>query len=161
MLDYENLEVKDFPPSPSEQGTLVGIAVDTIEGLQTELEGVKAELDASRANADDWHNRHTSMYNALGEMQDRLKGILTELVNSGSIEKEYAKTIADHCGIEVTRYIGVSGNITFSANVEVSVFDEDDLDTYSFSASYLSLDYQGEEVIDLQYDIENVEEDYK
>jgi len=161
MLDYENIEVKDLPPSPIEQGTLIGIAVDTkIEELQKELEGVKAELDASRANADDWRNRQTYVYNQLGEMQDRLKGILTELVNSGSIEKEYAKTIADHCGIEVTRYIGVSGNITFSANVEVSVFDEDDLDTHNFSATYLCLDYNGEEVIDLNYDIEHVEEDY-
>jgi hypothetical protein len=163
MLDYENIEVKDLPPSPMSSPTLVGIesgAFTKLGELEAELEGVKAELDASRANADDWHKRHTSMYNALGEMQDRLKGILTELVNSGSIEKEYAKTIADHCGIEVTRYIGVSGNITFSANVEVSVFDEDDLDTYSFSASYLSLEYQGEDVIDLNYDIEHVEEDY-
>jgi chromosome segregation ATPase len=99
MLDYENIEIKDLPPSPIEQGTLIGIAVDTkIEELQKELEGVKAELDASRANADDWRNRQTSMYNQLGELQERLKGILTELVNSGSIEKEYAKTIADHCG---------------------------------------------------------------
>ena len=159
MLDYDGIEMKDLPPSPM----LVGVETQTftkLGELETELEGVKAELDASRANADDWRLRHTSMYNQLGEMQDKLKKILTELVSSGSIEKEHAKTIADECGIEVTRYVGVSGNISFSANVEVSVFDEDDLDTYSFSASYLSLEYQGEDVIDLNYDIENVEEDY-
>jgi hypothetical protein len=163
MLDYENVEVKDLPPSPMSSPTLVGIesgAFTKLGELEAELEGVKAELDASRANADDWRNRHMSLYNNLGEMQEQLKNVLTELVSSGSIEKEHAKTIADHCGIEVTRYVGVSGNITFSANVEVSVFDEDDLDTYSFSASYLSLEYQGEEVIDLNYDIEHVEEDY-
>jgi len=160
MMDYEDIEVKDLPASP----TLVGIesgAFTKLGELEAELEGVKAELDASRANAEDWSNRHTYIYNQLGELQEKLKKALTELVSSGSIEKEHAKTIADECGLEVTKYVGVTGNISFSANVEVSVFDEDDLDTYSFSASYLSLDYDGEAVEDLQYDIENVEEDYK
>jgi hypothetical protein len=164
MMDYEDIEVKDLPPSPMSSPTLVGIetgAFTKLGELEAELEGVKAELDASRQNAEDWHNRHSNVWNNISALETNLKNVLGELVAQGSIEKEHAKTIADKCGIEVTKVISFSGNISFSANVEVSIFDEDELDTYSLSASYLNLDYDGEPVSDLEYDIENVEEDYK
>ena len=162
MLDYENIEIKDLSVSPSEQGTLIGISVDTkIEQLQEELEGVKAELDASRLNAEDWRERYTKIWNNISTLETNLKDALNDLVAEGSIDKESAKTIADKCGIEVTKVISFSGNISFSANVEVSIFEEDELDIHSLSASYLCLDYDGEPVKDLEYDVEHVEEDYK
>jgi len=164
MLDYEGFEVKDLPPSPIEQGTLVGIetgAFTKLGELEAELEGVKAELDASRQNAEDWATRHSTLWTNISTLETNLKDVLNELVAEGSVDKESAKTIADKCGIEVTKVISFSGNISFSANVEVSIFDEDELDTYSLSASYLNIDYDGEPVTDLMYDIESVEEDYK
>lgn len=162
MQDFENIdiEVKDLPPSP----TLVGIetgAFTKLGELEEELEGVKAELDASRANAEDWRERYTKVWNNISTLETNLKDALNDLVAEGSIDKESAKTIADKCGIEVTKVISFSGSISFSANVEVSIFEEDELDIHSLSASYLNLDYDGDAVQDLEYDIEHVEEDYK
>ncbi len=156
MMDYENIEIKDLPASP----TLVGIesgAFTKLSELETELEGVKAELDASRANANDYSERWSKARTELYTLKNTLKDILVEQVGNDGITPESAKYIAEGCEIELTKTVTITGTVTFSATVDVSMFEDvDDMSRYNLYGD-LSLTYDSEEVDMVDYDIEEAE----
>jgi hypothetical protein len=95
----------------------------------------------------------------IGYQKDNVKNILLEMYEDDRISKEDGERLAEALEIEVVKYLDVQGTISFSGKIQVSVFDDvDNLHTWDFG-SQLSVSYDGtgEDLEDLDYDIEDVD----
>jgi len=85
--------------------------------------------------------------------------LIVDAVAEDELGKTKAREILEECNIEATKTVSISGNITFSGTVEISVFDDEDLEDvrYNTNVSNLEVDFNGEELSGLEYDTEDVE----
>jgi hypothetical protein len=152
MLDYENIEIKDLPPTPAEDNSL---GIETALALQ--IQDLTKQLEQSKANANDYSERWSKARTELYTLKNTLKDILVEQVGNDGITPESAKYIAEGCEIELTKTVTITGTVTFSATVDVSMFEDvDDMSRYNLYGD-LSLTYDSEEVDMVDYDIEEAE----
>ena len=101
----------------------------------------------------------TERGNELATLQNKIRTLIVDAVNEDELGKTKAQEIFEECGIEATKTVAISGNITFSGTVEVSIFDDEALDDvrYNTNVSNLEVDFNGEELSGLEYDTEDVE----
>jgi hypothetical protein len=151
MMDYENIEIKDLPAVPSEGD----LGIETALAMQ--ITDLQKQLEMSKANANDYSERWSKARSELYTFKNTLKDILVEQVSNDGITTESAKYIAEGCEIELTQTVRITGTVSFSGVVEVSLFDDiDDMNHYNLS-SQMSMDYDGEELYDFDCDVEDAE----
>jgi hypothetical protein len=149
-------------PDPIPASDVLGEAVSTHPVL-TQLKEQIASLEQEKTslqNKYDYVNRiATERGNELVTLQNKIRTLIVDAVEEDELGKTKAREILDECGIEATKTVTISGTITFSGHVEVSVFDEDILDDvrYQTSVSDLTVDFNGEYLDNLEYETEDVE----
>jgi hypothetical protein len=147
----ETFTIINDPMIPESQHPVLTALNEKITSLEKQVAEANARTDYARSNA----SRYLQSFENL---ESSLKAVLLELHESEEIENDVAEKIATATGISLLKEILISGTITFSGKIEVSIFEE--VESYSLhhhlSAS-LDLDYEGESVTDLDYDVEDAE----
>ena len=131
-------------------------------GIETALayrvKDLEAELESVKAGSARWEE---SFYNQNRKHSDMVEGIeklLINLIDRELITNTGAQELAEMAGINPTKTVTVTGTISFSGQIEMSVFDDiDNLDRYDISVSGLDLDYNYDSIVNLDYDLESVE----
>ena len=142
----ENEPVNNEPTIPAIQHPVLVALNEKVDTLTTDNERIRANRDYYLTLAND-------RYNTIEKMRESIKNFLIE--NIENVDSDDAKELADFCGIEVTKTMNVSGTITFSGTVEVSIFDEIDSDSMRYNADVtLDVGLGTEEVNNLDYDFE-------
>jgi hypothetical protein len=154
MMDYENVEFKDLPPKPE----LVGIEVeDNSLGIETalalQISDLQKELEIAKASASRWEENYYGERNKVNTLEQ----VLPKMVSDELITNSGAKDIAEIFGLEITKMVNVSGNITFSGQIEISIFDDvDDLSRYELDAD-VNVSYLYDSLSNFDYDVDSVE----
>lgn len=128
------------------------IAEGNLEIVQKEADYLKQRLESLR-------NDVTSRNNTIYSMKETIKEFLIEQTENNNVSAEDAQELADKLDISITKTIAITGSITFSGHVEVSIFEDiNDYDVrMNTSVDYLNLSYNGDEVTSLDYDVEDLE----
>jgi hypothetical protein len=153
-MDYNNIEHKDLPPVG---GVLSGTVSEGDLGIETALANrvndLTRELEASVSNAKLWEEN----YYRECKKASTLEQALPKMVSNELITNTGAKEIADIFGLEITKTVSVSGNISFAGQIEISIFeDTDELDRYELEAE-LSVSYGYNDLSRFDYDLDSVE----
>ena len=157
MLDYENIEMKDLPPTG-------GILSGTVEGdlgietaLAMRVNDLQAELDASNEKATRWEENYYRETRKLSDIRDNLGELLKTQIEHELITNTGAKEIAELVGIELTKTVTVTGSVSFQGTIEISIFDDtDDLSQYDMEVD-LSVTHNYDSMNNFDYDVESVE----
>ena len=164
MMDYENIEFKDLPPvsgtlSGKLEPELVGIEVnqDGSLGIETalamQISDLQKELELAKASASRWEENYYSERNKVNTLEQ----VLPKMVSDEEITNSGAKDIAEIFGLEITKMVNVSGTITFSGQIEISIFDDtDDLSRYELDAD-VNVSYSYDSLSNFDYDLDSVE----
>ena len=91
-------------------------------------------------------------------MVEGLEKLLVNLIDKELITNTGAQEIAEMIGINPTKTVTVTGTISFTGQLEMSIFDDvDNLDRYDVSVSSFDLDYNYDSLSNVDFDIESVE----
>lgn len=147
-------------PDPIPASVVLGEAVNVHPVLvqyQQEIETLTGQRDSWKQDHDIMRDRWVNSRAAIEALKSNVKELIVD--NIDDLDKDFAEALAEAMGIELTRTVSISGTISFSGNVEVSIFDEDVLDDvrYNTSVSNLEMDFNGENLDNLDYDTEDVE----
>jgi hypothetical protein len=163
MMDYENVEFKDLPPVSGvlTPGRHAGEMSEANLGIETalamQITDLQKELELSKANANDWSNRHSEAQTTLRDIRYNLGELLKSQIESELVTNTGAKEIAELVGIELTKSVNVSGSINFSGQIEISIFeDTDELSRYELDAD-VNVSYGYDALDNFDYDLDNVE----
>jgi hypothetical protein len=156
MQDFENIniEMKDLPPVG---GILSGTEAEADLGIETalamQISDLQKELELAKASASRWEENYYGERNKVNTLEQ----VLPKMVSDELITNTGAREIADIFGLEITRTVNVSGTITFSGQIEVSIFDDtDDLSRYELDAD-VNVSYGYDSLSSFDYDLDSVE----
>jgi len=149
-------------PNPIPASVVLGEAVSThpvLTQLNEKVAKLEEQLEQANRSKDYYMNIATERGNSLFTLQNQIRTLIVDAVAEDELGKTKAREILEECNIEATKTVSISGNITFSGTVEVSVFDDEALDdvSYNTSVSSLDVDFNGESLDNLDYDTEDVE----
>ena len=159
MMDYDNIEFKDLPPTG---GILSGTAVESNDlGIETalamQISDLNKELALSHANANDWRERFGKEQNKISEIRENLGELLKTQIEHELITNTGAKEIAELVGIELTKTVTVTGSVSFQGTIEISIFDDtDDLSQYDLEVD-LNVSHSYDSLNSFDYDVESME----
>jgi hypothetical protein len=165
MQDFENIniEMKDLPPVSGvlTPGRHAGEMSEANLGIETalamQITDLQKELELSKANANDWSNRHSEAQTTLRDMRYNLGELLKTQIDNELITNTGAKEIAELVGLDLTKSVNVSGTITFSGQIEISIFDDvDELSRYDVEAD-VNVSYEYDSLNSFDYDVDSVE----
>lgn len=149
-------------PDPIPASVVLGEPVSehpVLAQLKKQIENLEQSNESLSRNYAYMSKIATERGNELATLQNKIRTLIVDAVEEDELDKTKAKDILDECGIEATKTVSISGNITFSGQIEVSIFDDEALEDvrYNTSVSNLEVDFNGEELIGLEYDTEDVE----
>lgn len=148
-------------PDPIPASVVLGEAVSehpVLKQLKDKVASLEEQLEQSNRSKDYYMKIATERGNAHATMKNALTSILTELYNDDEISQEAARKIAEACDIEITKEITISGSISFSGTVEVSIFEDTDDLRYNVDVDSLDVSAFGNSLYQFDYDLEDVEE---
>ena len=161
MQDFENIniEMKDLPPVGGvlTPGRHAGEMSEANLGIETalamQITDLQKELELSKASASRWEENYYGERNKVNTLEQ----VLPKMVSDELITNTGAKEIADIFGLEITKSVNVSGTITFSGQIEISIFDDvDDLSRYELDAD-VNVSYSYDSLSNFDYDLDSVE----
>lgn len=125
---------------------------DQIASLTNSIEEKNKTIEQNNFRIDTLRRQHDSFV-------EILKSTITELYNEKAISESAATRICEDLDIEITSYVEVSGTVSFSGKVQVSIFENiHSVRPYDFSSQLdISYDATGESLEDFDYDIEDVD----
>ena len=161
MQDFENIniEMKDLPPVSGvlTPGRHAGEMSEANLGIETalamQISDLQKELEIAKASASRWEENYYDERNKVNTLEQ----VLPKMVSDELITNSGAKDIAEIFGLEITKMVNVSGNITFSGQIEISIFDDvDDLSRYELDAD-VNVSYSYDSLSNFDYDVDSVE----
>lgn len=158
LMGYKNVEHKDLPPV---NGILSGTVPEADLGIETALANrvndLTRELEASKSNATRWEENYYRESRNLDEIRNKLGELLKTQIEHELVTNAGAKEIAELVGCELTKTVNVSGTMSFSGQIQISIFeDTDDLDRYELEAD-LNVAYGYDALENFDYDLDSVE----
>ena len=144
-------EYNAVPTEPVNNHPVLQQLKDKIEDLEHLAESWKTDHDIMKER---WINGLA----AIEAIKSNVKEAIVSAVEADDLGKTTAMEIFEACEIEHTKSVTISGNIAFSGNVEVSVFDDalDDV-RYNTNVSSIEIEFNGENLRHLEYDTDDVE----
>jgi hypothetical protein len=129
-----------------------------LQQLKDKIEDLEHLADSWKIDHDIMKERWIQGLAAIEAIKSNVKEAIVSAVEADDLGKTTAMEIFEACEIEHTKSVTISGNISFSGNVEVSVFDDtlDDV-RYNTSVSNLEVEFNGENLRHLEYDTDDVE----
>ena len=141
----------DLPPVENNDLGIETALAYRIKDLEAQLESAKAEITRWEENYYRQSRQHT-------DMVEGLEKLLVNLIDKELITNTGAQEIAEMIGINPTKTVTVTGTISFTGQLEMSIFDDvDNLDRYDVSVSSFDLDYNYDSLSNVDFDIESVE----
>jgi len=147
-------------PNPIPASVVLGEAVSehpVLAQLKEQIETLTGQRDSWKQDHDIMRDRWVNAKAGIEAMKSNVKELIVD--NIDSLDKDFAEALAEAMGIELTKTVAISGSISFSGTVEVSIFDEESLDDvrYNTNVSDLSIEFNGDYLSNLDYDTEDVE----
>ena len=130
------------------------------------LQQLKDKIADLEHDRDSWKQDHDIMkerwVKGLGEinsLKEKFKEAIAEAVGADDLGKTEGMAILDECGIDHTKSVTISGTISFSGTVDVSIFETDVLDdvSYNVSANHLEVEFNGEYLSGLDYNTDEAD----
>ena len=147
-------------PNPIPASVVLGEAVSehpVLAQLKEQIETLTGQRDSWITDHNIMRDRWVNAKAAIEALKSNVKQLIVD--NIDSLDKDFAEALAEAMGIELTKTVVISGSISFSGTVEVSIFDEESLDDvrYNTNVSDLSIEFNGDYLERLEYDTEDVE----
>ena len=147
-------------PDPIPASLVLGEAVSThpvLTSLREQIETLTGQRDSWERDHNIMRDRWVNAKAAIEALKSNVRQLIVD--NIDSLDRDFAEALAEAMDIELTKTVAISGSISFSGTVEVSIFDEEALDDvrYNTNVSDLTVDFNGEELSGLDYDTEDVE----
>jgi hypothetical protein len=147
-------------PDPIPASMVSGEAVSThpvLTSLREQIETLTGQRDSWERDHNIMRDRWVNAKAAIEALKSNVRQLIVD--NIDSLDRDFAEALAEAMDIELTKTVAISGSISFSGTVEVSIFDEEALDDvrYNTNVSDLTVDFNGEELSGLDYDTEDVE----
>ena len=147
-------------PDPIPASAVLGEAVNAhpvLTQFKEQIADLQHKSDSWQKDYEIMKERWVNSKAAIEAYKSNVKELIVD--NIDSLDRDFAEALAEAMDIELTKRVSISGNITFSGTVEVSIFDEDALEDvrYNTSVSDLSVEFNGEYLDDLDYETEDVE----
>lgn len=155
MSETDNIgNFGEYSPIPTEP-----INHPVLKDLYERIADLESQRDSWKQDYDIMKQRWVQGLAAIDAIKSNVKEAILEAVNEDEIGKTKAREIFEACEIEATKTVTISGSISFSGEVEVSIFDEDVLDDvrYNLSTNNLEVEFNGEYLSGLDYDVEEAE----
>ena len=148
--------VPDPIPASMVLGEAVGIHPVLVQ-YQEQIETLTGQRDSWKQDHDIMRERWVNAKAAIEALKSNVKELIVD--NIDSLDKDFAEALAEAMGIELTKTVSISGSISFSGTVEVSIFNEDVLDDvrYNTNVGELTVEFNGDQLDNLDYDTEDVE----
>lgn len=144
------IEFANLPPVNNDLGIETALAL-RVNDLTKELDVAKTEIARWEENYYRQSRQHT-------DMVEGLEKLLVNLIDKELITNTGAQEIAEMIGINPTKTVTVTGTISFTGQLEMSIFDDvDNLDRYDVSVSSFDLDYNYDSLSNVDFDIESVD----
>jgi len=161
LMGYKNVEHKDLPPVG---GILTpgAVVTDTVDlGIETALANrvndLTKELEVAVSNAKRWEENYYRESRNLDQIRNNLGELLKTQIEHELVTNTGAKEIAELVGVELTKTVNVSGTLSFSGQIEISIFDDtDELNRYELEAD-LNVAYGYDALGNFDYDLDSVE----
>jgi hypothetical protein len=130
-----------------------------------------AELEAKIADLEDrlvkmtdlkekWYSSNQSAINTAYTRENAVKAWLIEQVSEENITREPAEALAEIMGFEATRTVSVSGTVSFTGELEVSIFEPNqEFGAYDTEINYFDVSINGEDVVNLDYGVDDLNVD--
>lgn len=130
-----------------------------LKQLQDKIADLEHDRDSWKQDHDIMKERWVNGLAAIDAIKSNVKNAILEAVAEDELGKTRARELFEACEIEATKSVTISGSISFSGQVEVSVFDEDVLEDvrYNLSTNNLEIEFNGEYLSGIDYDIEEAE----
>ena len=147
-------------PDPIPASAVLGETVSThpvLAQLKEQIADLEHDRDSWKKDHDIMRDRWVNAKASIEAYKSNVKELIVD--NIDALDKDFAEALANAMDIELTKTVSISGSISFSGTVEVSIFDEDVLDNvrYNTSVSDLSVEFNGDYIDNLDYDTEDVE----
>lgn len=154
MEESPTLVGMEFVELPPVQNNDLGIET----ALALRIKDLEAELEVQKAHRTSWEENYYRESRSHTDMLQGLEKLLVNLIDKELITNTGAQEIAELIGINPTKTVTVTGNISFTGQLEMSIFDDtDNLDRYDISVSGLDIDYNYDSLNHLDYDLDSVE----
>jgi hypothetical protein len=130
------------------------------------LQQLKDKIADLEHLADSWKTDHDIMKErwiqglaAIEAIKSNVKEAIVSAVEADDLGKTTAMEIFESCEIEHTKSVTISGSIVFSGNVEVSVFEDEELESviYNTSVNNIEVEFNGESLRHLDYNLDDAE----
>lgn len=155
LMGYKNVEHKDLPPVGGVLSGTVDLGIET--ALANRVNDLTKELEIANANVRNWEENYYREARKLSEIRDNLGELLKTQIDHELVTNAGAKEIAELVGIELTKTVNVSGTLSFSGQIEISIFeDTDELNRYELEAD-LNVAYGYDALGNFDYDLDSVE----
>jgi hypothetical protein len=145
----------DLPPVPQT------LPMDSdVEKLQAEIADLQKRLVAMTELKEKWYNSNQSAINASYTRENAVRSWLIEQVSENDLKREPAEALASIMGFEATRTVSISGTVSFTGELEVSIFEsEPEFSQYDAEINYFDVAINGEDVVNLDYGVEDLNVD--
>ena len=130
-----------------------------LKGLYERIADLEHDRDSWKQDHDIMKKRWVDGLAAIEAIKSNVKEAILSAVEADDLGKTTAQEIFEACEIEATKTVSISGSISFSGQVEVSIFEQDALDDvrYNTSVNNLEVDFNGEYLSNLDYDVDEAE----
>ena len=128
-----------------------------LQQLKDEITDLQSQVEKLQEREQFYKNLSAERASKIDAIQNSLKDVLKQKFEDGDLDSEVAKYIAEACEVEVTREMAITGTISWSGRVEVSIFEDTDELRWNTDIDSLSISYNGDDLYDLDYDMEDVE----
>lgn len=145
----------DLPPVPE----ILPIDSD-VEKLQAEIADLQKRLVAMTELKEKWYNSNQSAINTAYTRENAVKSWLIEQVSDNDLKREPAEALAEIMGFEATRTVAVTGTVSFTGELEVSIFESNrEFGAYDAEINYFDVAIEGVDVVNLDYGVEDLDVD--
>jgi hypothetical protein len=145
----------DLPPVPEV------LPMDSdIESLNAKIADLEKRLVDMTDLKEKWYKSNQSAINVAYTRENAVKSWLVEQVSEGTLTREPAEALAEIMGFEATRTVSISGTVSFTGELEVSIFEpEPEFGAYDAEINYFDVAINGEDVVNLDYGVEDLNVD--
>ena len=147
-LESQGVKYVELPP-----------VVETLP-MDSDIQRLKDEVEVANGQRDRYKHLYSEKVDNEFRLHNSVKDWLIEKVQNDEVTKSVAEELAELFCFETTRTVPISGTISFRGEVEVSMFDDiSNLSSYDLEINGLDIALDSEDVVNLEYDVEDVDID--
>jgi len=133
---------------------------ETVAELEAKIADLEKRLVAMTDLKERYYDSNQSAINKAYTRENAVKSWLIEQVSEENITREPAEALAEIMGFEATRTVSISGTVSFTGELEVSIFEPNpEIDKYDAEINYFDVAINGEDIVNLDYNVDDLDVD--